>query len=495
MSSSRSTTPEPAAGPLITPATPELERSGPAGFVRRHRWFLGALAAGLVVRVLVMAAFRPAFIFGDAHSYLEIAQQLQPHTSRTVGYSAFLALIETVTQDAWVMVGVQHLLGLLTAVAGYALLRRWSVSPGLATLAMVPVLMDSMQLVLEHSLLSDVLYDLVLVVGVTALAWRRVPTISTAALGGLLLGLSVLVRISGEPVLLGAVGFCLLGAATWRRRALTSLVVVVAFAAPLLGYATWYHASGGPFALTQAGGRSLYMRTTGFVDCSRLHLPTYEQRLCPAQPLGERLDPTYYGWHHPDHTAGLHPPAGTSIYQVFSDFGRRAITTQPGDYVRIVLRDSALYLYPRRTDHYEYDTSHKWSFSAWSRLGPSDFSKPLYAEHGGAYRTQPALEAVLAGYGSVIYLWGPLMGLLVAIGLVGLFRRGQGPRTTPATFLVLSLGVGLILLPVVSVEFVWRYVLPAVVLVPMAAALAWTGLRGSPDVDTEPGTERDDRAG
>ena len=47
-------------------------------------------------------------------------------------------------------------------------------------------------------------------------------------------------------------------------------------------------------------------------------------------------------------------------------------------------------------------------------------------------------------------------------------------------FLTASLGVGLALVPVVTAEFVWRYVLPAVVLLPMAAAVAWTRIRERP---------------
>ena len=231
------------------------------------------------------------------------------------------------------------------------------------------------------------------------------------------------------------------------------------------------------------------MRTTGFVDCSRFRVPAYEQRLCPAQPLDERLDPTYYGWHHPDHTGGLHPPPGVSIYETYSDFAQRAIRAQPGDYAHIVVRDSVLWLYPLRTDHFEYHTAYKWRFSTWAHHGPSDFSKPLYAEHGGTYSTQPALATFFVGYGWVVYLWGPLMGLLAAVALAGLLRRGRGPGTRPATLLTLCVGLGLILLPVVSVEFTWRYVLPAVVLVPMAAALGWTGLRRGSQRPTPPSRE------
>ncbi len=34
------------------------------------------------------------------------------------------------------------------------------------------------------------------------------------------------------------------------------------------------------------------MRTTTFVDCSRIQLPAYERVLCPTDPLSSRRDPT-----------------------------------------------------------------------------------------------------------------------------------------------------------------------------------------------------------
>ena len=115
------------------------------------------------------------FIYSDARDLPRARDDhLEPFPDRVVGYGAFLgpALLTT---DTWAIAGVQHLLGLLTAVLGYALLRRWGVSGRIATLAMLPVLFDAMQLLLEHSILTDVLFDLVLLAGIAALAWRRTP--------------------------------------------------------------------------------------------------------------------------------------------------------------------------------------------------------------------------------------------------------------------------------------------------------------------------------
>ena len=59
-------------------------------------------------------------------------------------------------------------------------------------------------------------------------------------------------------------------------------------------------------------------------------MPDYERPLCPAEPLGSRLDPTEYGWHTPDATHGLQPPPGTTPDEAMRDFAGRAIRAQPG---------------------------------------------------------------------------------------------------------------------------------------------------------------------
>ena len=455
--------------------------AGRRGLLREHGFFLAALLVGLALRVVVMVAFRPAFIYSDARTYLALADDLQVHPDRVVGYGAFLGAVSMLTHDSWIVAGLQHLLGLLTAVLGYALLRRWGVGGLVATLAMLPLLLDAMQLVLEHSMLSDVVYDLVLLLGVAVLAWRRTPSVGGAALAGLVLGLSVLVRVSGEPVVIGAVGFCLLAASTWRARVATSLTLVLAFLLPLTAYASWYHSERGPFALTTTGGRVLYMRTTGFVDCTRFSVPDYEQRLCPSQPIGQRKDPTYYAWKRPDRTAGMRPPPGVTIEQAFGDFARRAIEAQPGDYARIVLRDALMTLAPQRDDRFEYDTADKWKFETWTQGElPSSSASPLYDEHGGPFRTMTPPASFLAAYGARVYLWGPLMWLLALVSVVGFAWPGRSRSTRAMVFLTASLGVGLTLVPVVTAEFVWRYVLPAVMLLPMAAATAWARIRERP---------------
>jgi len=216
-------------------------------------------------------------------------------------------------------------------------------------------------------------------------------------------------------------------------------------------------------------------------SCATLSVAAYEHTLCPDDPVGRRQDPTFYGWHDPTTTHALRPPPWVSDDTAMRDFAMRAIRSQPVDYARIVWRDFAMTFDAARADRYEYDTAYKWSFHHYVDYEPTpDWTRPAYAAHGGE---MPATRHPVADwfdtYGRVVYLPGPVLLALLVLALVGLARRGgRGvPPTRPLVFLALSLGVGLVLLPDLTAEFTWRYQLPAVLLVPVAAALGWERLR------------------
>lgn len=447
---------------------------------RDHRPFLVLLGVGAAVRVLVQLSFPPGFVFSDGPVYLGIVDHVTALQDRVVGYGLFLDALAWVSRDVWLVTVVQHLLGLATATLAYALLRRWGAGRWPAALATVPVLFDGMQLVLEHSVLSDVVFDLLVLAGVGALAWHRRLTLPTTLLGGALLGAAVCVRVVGQPLVVAAVLFCLLAAATWRTRLVHAVAVTAAFAVPVLGYAAWFHEEHGAFAMSESQGRALYMRTTAWVDCSRFSMPDYERPLCPDEPVGHRLDPTEYGWHMPDGSHGLAPPDGVTTDDAMHDFAVRAIRAQPWDYTRTTLRDIGYNFWVPRQDRFEYDTADKWSFERYvDRHELTGYTRPSYEAHGGELPSvhQPG-ASWLGRYGTAVYLWGPALLALLVLALWSLFARGrrEAPRRSVIA-LLLMVGGGLMVAPDVLAEFVWRYQLPAVLLVPMAAALGWVRLR------------------
>src|SRR5207237_6064415 len=109
--------------------------------------------------------------------------------------------------------------------------------------------------------------------------------------------------------------------------------------------------------------------------------------------------------------------------------------------------------------------------------------------HGGTvlHAEQP-LAGWLGWYGFTVYAWGPLLFLLTLVSSVGLVARRRSPvETRPLLFLTLATAVGLLVVPAVTAQFVWRYQLPFLVLVPAAAALALvrlqSGTRATPSTD------------
>jgi hypothetical protein len=451
--------------------------------LRDHAPFVVALVVGAGVRVAVQVAYPPAFIFSDGPTYLGMVDDLTPGANRPLGYGVLLWVLSWITHDVWFVAVVQHGLGLLTAVVVYAALRRWGVSSWVATLASLPVLLDTMQLLLEHSPLSDVLFDLLLVAGLAVLGWWQPPRLRAVAVAGVLLGLSVLVRLVAQPVVLAAALFCLLTGVALRSRVLTALVVCLAFALPLAAYMTWYHDVNGKWALAEASGRALYMRTTTFVDCDRIDVPSYERTLCPREPVGHRKDPTDYGWHELETIGSLRPPAGVTLDEATRDFALTAIRAQPADYVNTVLRDFALgFTAWQRLDYYDYDTAYKWSFTEKVDYKPTETMTAAYLAYGGEMpRTRHPLGDWLDTYGQHVYLRGPMLLVLVLVGLAGLLVRTRVPLRASRSliFLTGSVALGLVFVPDATAEFVWRYQLPAVVLLPMTAALGWTRLRAA----------------
>ena len=461
-------------------ATPTLGRRH--SWLVEHRPFLVALVLGAALRVVVQLAFVPALVHSDSPTYLSFVDTFEPHPDRPDGYGVLLLKPLSWLSDQVLVVAVaQHLMGLVTAVLLYTLLCRWGVRRWLATLATLPVLFDTLQLVVEHTVLSDTLFELLLVLSMVLLGWRRRPTTTLALTAGLVLGASVTVRLVGEPMIIVGVAYCLLAGTAWRRRLATAAALTLGFALPIATYATWYHQEQGQFALAESVGKTTYIRTTTFADCVRLSVPQYQRVLCPADPLGQRLDPTYYAFHDERTLPRLVPPPGTTPDQAMGQFAATAIREQPLDYAQIVLRDFALNFDLWRGDRFEYDTAHKWRFSTYLDPEPTDWTGPAYAAHGGDQLSahQPYAYA-LAGYQFVGYLPGPLLLGCLVLGLLGGLRldRSGTPGLRSMALLLTVTGAGLLLVPEVTADFSWRYQMPALALLPAGAALGFTALGG-----------------
>ncbi len=172
--------------------------------VRVHWQFAILLALGALLRACAFFAYRPALIFTDSIGYLANRANLGPRPLRPFGYPVFLHLLPF-RFGLEIVPLVQHLLGLGLAVVIYVLLLRLGVARWLAALAAAPVLLDAMQLNLEQQILSETLFE-VLLLGACALLlwWPRVGLVA-AGLAGTSLAAAALTRSVAELVIVPAV--------------------------------------------------------------------------------------------------------------------------------------------------------------------------------------------------------------------------------------------------------------------------------------------------
>ena len=448
---------------------------------RRHKTFTAVLAGGTVLRMIAMLGYRPASWFNDSFDYLHVAMRLYPHPIRPDGYSFLLWILKPFHSFALVA-GLQHLLGLAAAVMVYALLRRRFGLPGWgASLATVPLLYDAYEIQLEHLILSDVLFEFLLVSVITVLLWHgKELTWKMGGVAGLFLGLATLTRTVGEPVLIAVVVYFLVRRFNWR----VFVATVAMCALPLGAYAGWFWTWYGKPGMTTSSGVFLYARVTEFADCHTMKPPVSEYPLCKDSrtshtPLTFSQD-AIWDRHSPFHRV---PAARFTDYQnqIAGDFAKRAILAQPLDYLRVVGKDFLYTFRWHRTVFPDRATFQMYQFGKKSAALPSwRMSRDrTAASEASAYEDGNARTRIIEPYATTIrtyqegvHLPGTLLGVILVAGLAGmvpLWRRWGGDA-----FLPWITATGLLLVPAATAEFDYRYVLPTVPLACIAAAIAFS---------------------
>src|SRR6476469_9643244 len=130
----------------------------------REDWlFTFALCTGLSLRILTQIAYSPALIYIDSYRYLHGDSSLDP-----LGYLVLLWPLQHAGGLAAVA-AAQHILGLGMALSLYSVLLRRGMWRWAAALATVPVLLDGYQLQAEQTVMPDVLFEALIVAGLTLL--------------------------------------------------------------------------------------------------------------------------------------------------------------------------------------------------------------------------------------------------------------------------------------------------------------------------------------
>jgi hypothetical protein len=442
-----------------------------------------------------MLGFPPAIWYGgDSASYLSSAVYLRPATSRLSGYGIFLYLLSPFHSFA-VVTAVTHLMGLSTGVMIYALLRRYRLPRWGATLAALPVLLDAYQIQLEHEIMASATFGFLVMTAITLVLWRprRRPLWATAA-AALALGLAATTWPVGIPVIILLLAYLVIRRSGWRAIA----AAVIAAALPLGLYVDWFDSNYHHATLNYADGIFLYSRTMTFANCAIIKPPPDLAPLCTKVPIRKR--PTANDW-----IWGPQTPLDQIPGQKFSPaknalalaFAERAIEAQPFSYARDVFDDFWLTFSWNRSHHpsVKLVDRYQFAFASQNWIKPGFTTRQLDSEQrlytGGSLGSTRIVEpfaAIMRGYQRYVYLRGTILLLLLLTGLGGIARAlaggwprrprsraGRGEWGGPA-LLPWVIGLAMLLVPPATADYSDRYVVPAIPVVCLAAALAFARL-------------------
>jgi hypothetical protein len=462
--------------------------------VIRRNWLVSVLVAfGFLLRLAAMLAYYPSILYIDSYDYIVRAYTLDPTGNDPVGYSVFLRVMLKFTNLSTV-VAVQHLCGLGVAIAIYMLLRRYDVRRWLCALAVAPVLLDGYQVQIEQNILSDSLYETLIVAGIVVLAWYRRPPIWAYPIGGALLGMTVPVRTVGEMLFVATVVFALTVARGWRRKAVAVLFAAAGFAVPIIGYAGYYYSVTGTPGIAGQGYNNMYGRAAMVANCAELPLTPEERVLCPTQPLGQRIGIDYYinGPSSPlmqQKYREVYGEPHIDIPQATSGFVDEVLAHQFGTFAHSVADDFVHSFSPQSHVSASVVPASRWQFQTVYPIYPPGFTlqtaKLVDALGGqGPIHMDVALAGDLRAYqlngGSTP---GPLLGVFTLLGVVcccAWSKRVKASGLRPVCLLITL--AGLVPLFVSDLfQYTVRYQMPATVILPAAGAIGLTALLHRPE--------------
>jgi hypothetical protein len=353
-----------------------------------------------------------------------------------------------------------------------------------------------------------------------AILWRyRTPWL--IALGaGLLVGYAVDVRSEGLPLLVLFPAFLIYRAIRqgWKkwRGWLAVVALAIGCVAPVLAYAGWFHHWYGSYNLTRSEGFYLWGRVSSFAECSVIKPPAAELKICPSGSPSSRTPPGDYIWHaaqvHSDLAGG---PVSSANNALLTNFAIRAVEAQPFGYVESVLKGLALvvewprheYPDPGTVSYYYFHlkpqtipdlTNHEWI------PGGTAYQDAVRYGHANPSTVVEPFAFLIAGYERVFYTYGPLFGIILLIGLGGVVRinglRQRRPRLAwsrrTGSMLPWVTGVVLLVFPIATADFDYRYLLPVLPFAGLAAGLAFAPARvrpaPQPSVPQPPVSQQDD---
>jgi hypothetical protein len=440
---------------------------------RPHWPFMIVFCAGLALRILTQLAYSPALVYIDSYRYLHGDSSLDP-----LGYLILLWPLQR-TGGLAAVAAAQHILGLGMALALYSVLLRRGIWRWAAALAAAPVLLDGYQLQAEQTIMPDVLFEALIVAGLTLLLWRRNPAAWQVGLAALALGVAVDVRQVGEVLIVPALAFLLVGVIRGQRLARSALFAAGA-AIPVLIFMMVQFAVSGNFTFTQRNSDAFYGRAAAAANCITLRLPPDERSLCPSPQVVATLGIDGLVGDPAGPLLSYQPPPGMTIGAMADRFEFAVVMQQPAAVASAIHRDFIkLFALTRNTapedmpiDRWQFQTT----YPTYPPLITLRYVASIRPGSGRPSVIRPLAEALRDYQLHGGYTPGPLLAVAALAGLAGscmLGLRGRRRGHTPtATACLLTTAMAIILLLASDAyEFSWRYQLPALVLLPPAGIL------------------------
>jgi hypothetical protein len=454
---------------------PRQSGAGWRRFLAEHWLICIVLLAATAVRAVALLAYPPALWFPDSLPYIQAAAHPAPYFIRPVGYS-FLLLILEPAHSLLFVVALQHVMGVVVAAQMYALLRRHRLPAWGSALAAIPVSASANAIQIEHYVLSDAFFGLLVTSAIALLLWRPRPRVWVCCVIGILLAWAALDRSQGMLLIAPFVLYLAVARLGMRGFLIGAGTMCAAFLVPVLAYCAWYDQAYGSFEITTSTGAFLYSRVATFADCSVDKPPADERWLCVPTPVSKRESASWYLWGAQSPLA--HGPAwafSSQVNHLGTDFALRAIMAQPATYLRVVWNATAETFVPEQETNksqrqYVFPAAVPMSLQAVAAKNDESVSY-AFGYNGGANPdtrlVQPYADWMRA-YQHKFTMPGPLVAAIALVGLIGgaLAWRRSGP-----ILLAWLTGAVLIVTPAATADYDARYVVASIPAFCIAAAL------------------------
>ncbi len=430
----------------------------------KYRPFLILLGLGLIVRIFLMVAYRPAvMLWVDSIRFARVnPPQIFADFWMPAGYPILLKILRGIAHQLRFTIAVQHLMGLVVGTLFFLTMRRLRAPRWLAALAAAVPLLSGDHLYLEHTMMADYLLIFLTAAGLSAAVWALSDGIllPLLAVASVLLTLAALVRSVGV-ILLPILVFCalLVPRDSWRQRFEAASAALLPGAGAFLCYFVSFLLSHGSYlGLSDMRGWNLYSRVAPFADCRQFTPPPGTAVLCEETPPAQRPGPFGYVWDS-NSVARRNFTFDAADSQKLGRFAREVILHQPWAYLSAVLTDLARYIDPHISNGRGYSGQPREIVSfGWRDRKVERFVVGWMSKKYRGTKVHLRWPAVLAEYQNLFRLDGlPLAGLIVFTAL-GMFRSAGSLRVG---ILLFGLGaLGLYVVPVLTVSYDFRYGIP-----------------------------------